>query len=281
MTKYGLFLGCIVPNRYPGIESSARLVLKELNIEFVDLEETSCCPAPGVFRSFDQRAWFTIAARNLALAEAQELDIITFCNGCFGTLFEAAHFLSLDKKLCEGVNKTLAEIGMEYKGKVKVRHFPELLYREVGKERITAKVKNKLKLKVATFYGCHFLKPSKIVQIDNPERPVILDELVEATGAISIRYRNKLTCCGAGGGIRARMPEVAQRMTEGILENVKNAGGDCIVDVCPFCHLQLDLGQKDTAYRIPILHLSQFLGLALGVDKHKLGLQYNATPVGF
>lgn len=281
MTRYGLFLGCIVPNRYPGIESSSIEVLKILGVDFMVLEGTSCCPAPGVFRSFDQKSWFAIAARNLCIAEANGVDIVTFCNGCFGTLFRVSHFLALDKNLREDVNKILAEIGMEYKGKVRVRHFPELLSREVGTQKIAASVKNKSNLKVAAFYGCHFLKPSKIVRIENPERPRLLDDLVEAAGAKSIRYKNKMTCCGAGGGVRARMPDIALKMTETILKSIKNAGGDCLVDVCPFCHMQFDTTQKDLPYQIPVFHLSQFLALAFGVDRSKLGLEYQTIKPKF
>ena len=282
MTKYGLFLGCVIPNRYPGIESATREVLKALDIDHVDLEGASCCPAPGVSKSFDRRTWLAMGARNLCVAENQNVDLLTLCNGCYSSLFEAAHDLNNDQDLKDDVNEILKDIGMQYQGKVKVRHFVEVFYREIGVEQISSKVINNLDgLKVAVHYGCHLLKPGKIKQIDNVERPTILDELVELTGAESIDYRDKNLCCGAGGGVRARVPELALKMTEGKLENIIAAGGECILDCCPFCHLQYDRGQKDLdkGYSLPVIHLNQLYGLAFGIDRKKLGFDLHEIPV--
>lgn len=281
MAKYAFFLGCIMPLRYPGIESSTREVMKSLGVELVDIEGASCCPAPGVTRSFDQTYWMTVAARNLALAEKMGLDIVTICNGCFDTLFETAHKLNHDPELRKKVNKTLRDAaGMEYNGTVNVRHFVELLYRDVGLEAIRSKVKGGKNLKAAVHYGCHFLKPSNIKKIDDAERPHVFDDIVEAAGMTSVMYKDKGMCCGAGGGVRARTPDVALKMTKENLDNMANAGVDVIVDCCPFCHLQYDVGQAELKeFGIPVLHLSQLMGLRFGLDKEKLGLEVHKTPV--
>lgn len=279
---YALFLGCVAPNRYPGIESATREILKELGVEFSELEGASCCPAPGVTRSFDKNTWLTIAARNLVIAEKNGNDILVICNGCYGSLFEAAHILNSNEKRRDEINKNLAEIGMKYEGKTKVRHFADVLLNEVGVEKIAEKVKNKQdKLKVAVHYGCHFLKPHKLKGIEDPERPTIIDKLVEATGAQSIDYVDKNLCCGAGGGVRARVPQLALDMTKQKLENIAKAGANVIINPCPFCHLQYDRGQEDLKWekKIPVLHLSQLYGLALGVDEKKLGFGEHSTPV--
>ena len=176
MAKYAFFLGCIAPLRYPGVEKSTRVVCEKLGIELVDLEDASCCPAPGVIRAFSKNTWLAAAARNLALAEAKGLPIVTICNGCYGSLFEAAHELNNNAEERAEVNKILAEIGMEYKGTTKVYHFAEVLSREVGVEKIKAAITNPLSYQVATFYGCHFLKPSSIKNIDDPENPRILED---------------------------------------------------------------------------------------------------------
>jgi heterodisulfide reductase subunit B len=271
-----------MPNRYPGIEKATLEVFKHLGIELKDFTGASCCPAPGVTRSFDQTTWMTIGARNLAIAEKMGEPIITICNGCHGSLFEAAHMMHDDKKRAIA-NEHLAKIGMEYKGTTKVYHFAEVLYKDITPEKIKEVVKKKLELNVAPFYGCHFLKPSKEKNIDNPERPHLLDDLIEATGATSVEYRDRMTCCGAGGGVRARSPDLALQFTQKHLENMRDAGVDCLVDVCPFCHLQFDLGQSDLKVeekdQIPVLHLSQFYGLAFDLDKKMLGLELNKTPV--
>jgi heterodisulfide reductase subunit B len=283
MAKYAFFLGCIMPLRYPGIESSTREVMNALGVELADIEGASCCPAPGVMRSFDQNYWLSIGARNLALVEKMGTDVVTICNGCFDTLFETAHKLNHDPELRKKVNKTLRDAaGLEYNGTVNVRHFVELLYKDVGLEAIKAKVKGGTNLKAAVFYGCHFLKPSNIKKIDDAERPHIFDDIVEAAGMTSVAYKDKGMCCGAGGGVRARTPDVALKMTKENLTNMTDAGVEVIVDCCPFCHLQFDVSQvqlKELQNKIPVLHLSQLLGLAFGLDKEKLGLEVHQVKV--
>ena len=281
MAKYGFFLGCIMPLRYPGIESSTRAVFDALGVELVDMQGASCCPAPGVTRSFDQTYWLSVAARNLVIAEKMGVDIVTICNGCFDTLFEVAHKLNHDVELRKKINKILKEAGVdEYQGTVNVRHFVELLYKDVGVEAIRAKARHGKGMKAAVHYGCHFLKPSNIKKIDDAERPHIFDDIVEAAGMTSLPFKDKGSCCGAGGGVRARTPDVALKMTKENLTNMQAAGAEVIVDCCPFCHLQYDAGQAQLKeFGIPVLHLSQILGLAFGLEKEKLGLECHLTKV--
>ena len=279
MAKYAFFLGCIAPLRYPGLEKSTRVVCEKLGIELVDLKDASCCPAPGVIKSFSKDAWLAAAARNLALAEKQGLPILTICNGCYGSLFDAAHELNNHPDILAKANKYLKEIGMEYKGTTVVRHFAEVLFNEVGIEAIKGKVSKPVDYKVATFYGCHFLKPSDIKKLDDPENPHILDDLVEATGATSLPRKQKMLCCGAGGGVRAAFGDVAKEFTKTNLENMKETGAQFIIDVCPFCHLQFDSSEKELGFNIPVLHLSQLFGIAMGMSEKELGLTAHITPV--
>jgi len=279
MKKYALFLGCIAPLRYPGIEKSTREVFKALGVELVDLKDASCCPAPGVIKSFSKTTWLAAAARNLALAEKAGLDVVTVCSGCYGSLFDAAHELHENKEMLEEVNKVLAEIGLKYSGETKVRHFAEVLYYDVGIKKIKETVKKTADYNVAAFYGCHFLKPSKLKQLDDSENPKILDELVEAVGAKSVLRKQKTTCCGAGGGLRSQFGDTALKFTKTNLEIMKNGGAEMIVDVCPFCHLQFDAGQKELGYAFPVLHLSQLYGIAMGIDVKNLGINVHVTPV--
>jgi len=278
--RYALFLGCVAPLRYPGIELATREVFKSLNVELVELQGAGCCPAPGVIRSFDQNTWLALGARNLALAEKQGVDLMTICNGCFGSLFEANYVLQHHPEKLKEVNEILAKVSMHYSGNVKVRHFAEVLYNDIGMEKIKSKVTNPLSYNIAVHYGCHFLKPTRVKHLDDAERPRILDELVEATGAKSLNYRDKLMCCGAGGGVRSRASSTALKMTEEKLKNVKKVGAQMILDVCPFCHLQYDRSQKDLpGYDIPVIHLSQLYGMAFGLPREKLGLEAHETKV--
>ena len=260
-------------------EKSTRVVCEKLGIELVDIQDANCCPAPGVIKAFSKATWLAAAARNLALAEKMGLPIVTICNGCYGSLFEAAHELNNNKEELAEVNKVLKEIGMEYKGTTQVFHFAEVLYKEVGVEKIKAAISNPLSYKVATFYGCHFLKPSSIKNLDDPEEPHILDDLVEATGAQSMPRKQKMLCCGAGGGLKAAFGDVAKEFTKTNLENITASGAEYIIDVCPFCHLQFDTVQGDLGYSIPVLHLSQLYGIAMGMSEADLGLSTHVVPV--
>lgn len=271
------FLGCIMNNRYPGIEKSTRILFDALDIELKDMEGASCCPAPGVFGSFDETTWAAIAARNLTIAEEMGADIMTECNGCFGSLFEANHMLKEDAEKAAEINGILAEVGKEFKGTTNVKHFAQILRDDVGFEKLASIIEKPLNLNVAVHYGCHFLKPTKTIGIEETaENPSILDDLVEITGAKSVDYEEKMMCCGAGGGLRSRDLDVTTSYTKEKLENMEAAGVDAIVNCCPFCHLQFDQGQTEvnakygTNFNIPVFHLAQLYGLAMGLSADEL-----------
>lgn len=283
MEKLSLFLGCIVPNRYPGIEKATKLCLQKLDIDVSDLPGASCCPAPGVFKSFDKATWLALASRNIVLSEKMSRDVLTVCNGCYGSLADANLELKKDPELKASTNNCLKEIGMEFKGTVEVRHIIEYLYKEFGPETLKEYITTPLDLKVALHYGCHLIKPSRDRNLGETEAPIFFDELVEATGAKSVDYTDKMMCCGAGGGVRSGHATESLEMLEHKLACIRQAGVDCIVNACPFCHLQFDRGQLavnekfEMDYSIPVLHYSQLLGLALGFSPSDLGIEQNAV----
>ncbi len=277
------FLGCIMNNRYPGIEKATRQLFDALDIELKDMEGASCCPAPGVFGSFDEKTWASIAARNLSIAEDMGTDIMTECNGCFGSLTECNHMLKEDEDKKVEINEVLSEVGKEFKGTTEVKHFAQILRDDVGFEKLASLMEKPLNLNVAVHYGCHFLKPIAEVGIeDQAENPSILDDLVEITGAKSVPYKEKMMCCGAGGGLRSRDLDVTLSYTKEKLENMTEAGVDAIVNVCPFCHLQFDQGQTEvndkygTDFALPVFHLAQLYGLAMGLTADELTLDAQA-----
>jgi len=269
MTKYAYFAGCTIPYRVPFFETALRKVLPEFGLELIDLP-FACCPDPGGAQAFDSVTWHTLAARNLCLAEEQGLDIITACSGCFETLKIVNIQLQEDPKLKKKVNESLKEVGREFKGTIKVRHFADVLYSDIGLEKISARVTNPLKgMKFATHSGCHFLKPPEILQMDNPERPEKLDNLVEALGAESINYLNKLACCGAG--TRSTDQDAAIGIAHEKIVGAEKAGADALVTICPTCFIQYDVGQKLMAKKfektkMPVFYYAELLALSMGID---------------
>ncbi|WP_462273409.1 CoB--CoM heterodisulfide reductase subunit B [Methanohalophilus sp.] len=280
MMKISLFLGCLVPNRYPGIEKATGICLETLGIDWKELEGASCCPAPGVFRSFDEPTWLALASRNITLSQTDERDVLTICNGCYGSLADANLKLKNNPALKEQTNSHLSQIGRHFDGTVDVRHIIEFLYSEIGVQKIQEKIVRPLDLKVAVHYGCHMLKPSSSRATASVEHPSIFDELVEALGCTSVDYPDKMECCGAGGGVRSALGETALAITEHKLGKIEEAGVDCIVEACPFCHMQFDAGQvslaeKGREFGIPVIHYSQLLALSLGYSAEDVGINLN------
>ncbi|MHA1756548.1 MAG: CoB--CoM heterodisulfide reductase subunit B [Promethearchaeota archaeon] len=290
--EYGFFLGCVIPNRYPFIEASIRSVFDFLGAKLVDLPGASCCPAPGVFRAFHIPSWLVIAARNISISEELGVNPLTGCNGCYGTLRDAWYELEHEPELKKEVNKHLAKIGRTYKGNHEPKHNVQAYYLDMGLDYLKDYIRYTFSdLKVAVHYGCHILKPSdKRPWGGQYEDPTFLDEIVELTGAKSIDYKDKYMCCGAGGAVRSAIKEVAADFTREKLVNIRDAGADIIIDVCPFCHLQLDLGQMEVngiykdiigePFKIPVIYLTQLLGLSFGMDPNQLGLVKNHNLTG-
>lgn len=279
MTSYALFLGCTIPARQPHYELSARKALAKLGIELVDLPNMTCC-APPPLQSIDLETSLSIAAYNICLAEEADLNIVTLCTGCFESLAMANALLRKNKELKERVNQILANAGKEFEGKIEVRHYLQVIMKDVGLDRLRKSVSKDLsKLKVASFSGCHALRPSELLKFDDPERPHIFDDLIEALGAKSIWYRNKLKCCG--GLLRGYADDVALAIAREKIVNTTKAGADCIITLCPFCFLTLDLGQmliKSTfheEYNMPILHYAELLSLSLGINPKELAFDFH------
>jgi len=273
--RIAFFPGCLIPVKYPQFESAIRKTLPNLGVEIVDLPGLTCCPDPIYFKSSNKLDWLTIAARNLTVAESVGLDFFTICSGCTATLSEANHHLQSNPELKEKVNKRLARVGREYKGTAQVRHIVTVLRDKVGIERVQASVKKPLKgLTVAIHYGCHLLKPSEIMRVDNPDYPHVLDDLVTALGATPVVHRERILCCGKACQDE-NMP--AEMMTD-LLASVCEVEADCLGVICPSCFNEFDLGQlklnreRDKHFAIPVAYFFQLLGLAQGYTAQELGL---------
>lgn len=277
--SWAFFLGCTVPVRNLNYELAVRRTAEKLGVDLVDLPEFGCCGFPQ--KSLSVEDSLVIAARNLAIAEAQGHDLVTACSACGATLAEAAHLLRHDPHLAESVNRRLAEIGLTYQGRVKVRHYMRLLYEDVGLDRIKAMVTKPLTgYRFAPHYGCHYLKPSQALDcFDSPEEPRTLLDLISVLGAEAVEYPGLKDCCG--GGVLGVDEELAQKMAVrklGILSTMNVTG---LVVICPFCNVMFEGQQKSMAkkfganLKVPLVFYPQILGLALGFRPEEMGFKLN------
>jgi len=279
--KYAFFLGCTIPARSRNYELSARKVAEKLGIELVDVEEFICCGFP--LKTSNKKDAEVMGAYNLSLAQKKGLDISVLCSSCASQLTEVAYDLSIDGSARAEINEELSKAGMEYDGDVKVRHLARILLEEVGPEKIKKHFSKDLSgLNIATHYGCHYLKPSSIYDgFDDVEDPKSIETLVALTGARIVDYPNKKRCCG--GPVLPVDEDVALSVAKQKLDDISSTNADAICLVCPFCSVMYDGNQKGieskygTNYNLPVLYLTQVLGLAMGFGRKELGLNINVV----
>jgi heterodisulfide reductase subunit B2 len=275
--KFALFLGCNIPVRVQQYELSARAVLDRLEIGITDIEEFKCCGNP--IRNTDHNTFILMAARNLALAEKQRLNMLVLCKCCFGSLKKAVNELK-DVSIRNEINEQLAKEGLSYSGTVEVKHFLSVLYHDVGIEVLKEKcIKLFNELKIATHYGCHALRPSEITGFDDPVAPVIFDQLVSVTGAKSLDWPLKLECCGAP--MLGVNDALSMSLTRKKRDDARQAGADYLCVACPYCQMQFDRVQQmtKTDNYLPSIVYPQLLGLAMGIDGRDLGLNMNLLDI--
>ncbi len=282
MKKYALYPGCVVPTEQYAYELSLRAVVPKLDIELVDLNGFSCCGEP--LKSVNQMLTIALSARNLALAEKEGLDVFAPCPMCHLALSECKRILDSDPAMNEKVNAFLKDEELHYSGTSDIVTTLDLLHDVIGVETIKKQVTKPLKdLKVATHYGCHLVRPTEIGRVDDAENPQKMETILKAMGAEPIDYPEKLDCCG--GLLTANLPESALTKTGQKLQKVQEQGFDAFVDTCPWCHRQYDSKQKKAGETVaakldvPVLYLTQLLGLSFGISKDKLGLDLNLSPV--
>ncbi|MFW9909337.1 MAG: CoB--CoM heterodisulfide reductase iron-sulfur subunit B family protein [Candidatus Thorarchaeota archaeon] len=272
-----LYRGCTTPVRLPAYEAATIAVLEKLGVHIYEMSDANCCGAQYV-ESMDKMAFAAMSGRILALAEREEKDILALCGACSGSLKTTKHLLDTDIRARDEVNSLLAEEGLKYTGKVRVKHLLQVLAEDIGFDAIERAVVNPYKdVKLAAHYGCHVTRPYEIVQVDDPENPTILDRLVEAAGATAVDYPGKTRCCG--GPMLAMDEEVAARIGLDKIDNILDSGANGVVTACVFCDIQLTQvqfgSQAGKRTKIPIMPIPQFLGPALGIDEDILGIELN------
>lgn len=274
---YANFWGCQIPARIPFIEKSTRLVMEKLGVRTVDISGFTCCPEKQRIDNLDEEIWLLTAARNISVAEKEGLDIITPCTGCNSSLNNAAARLNNNPGELEHARAKLQPLGLDYSGQTRVKQFLEVLHDDVTPGSIAEKsVKSLRGVTLALHYGCHMVRPSSGVHFDNPILPVKMDALVEALKARSLPYPSKMECCGQALGAVDEEELSLEMMWKKLLQ-IQEFGADALVVCCPACFIQFDYGQniaqrQGIKVAMPILYLSEVIGLALGFSREELGI---------
>ncbi|ACV62229.1 CoB--CoM heterodisulfide reductase [Desulfofarcimen acetoxidans DSM 771] len=270
--RYAYYPGCCDHTSAKEYDISTRAVCKALGIELMEIPDWSCCGStPG--HSTSHLLGIALSARNLALVEEMGLDCTASCAACYQRLAMANVEMKNDTQLCEKINHIT---GKPYRGGVKVKSILEVIA-EMNQSQILAKVVKSLKnLKIAVYYGCLMVRPRDI-QIDDPENPTIMDNLLQNLGAQTLEWNYKTECCGAA--LAMSNEDIVLKLANKILADAKSAGANCIVTACPLCHFNLDMRQKkvnkayETDYNLPVFYFTQLVGLALGIKPEALCLR--------
>jgi heterodisulfide reductase subunit B len=280
--KYAFFPGCTMAYRLPFAEKSVRMIAPKFDIELVDLPFT-CCPEPNAIRAMSDDTWITFAARNIALAEQEGLNILTSCAGCLESLSLAKHELDTSKEKKEMVNGILKDVGLEYKGTSSIIHVHQLLFDEIGIETLSSKVTRPIPIKVVTHSGCHLLRPERILHVDDAEVPVKLDLLCEALGMEPLEYMDKTMCCGAG--VRKTNSVTSYAVLREKLISMDMVEPQAIVVFCPTCFITFESGQRvvnrifGTNFIFPVFYYTELLALAMGLPDTNLLLDEHRVKI--
>ena len=285
MKRVAYFKGCLASLSAKELDSSTQALAPKVGLDLVELETVTCCGA-GDIHEAEPDYYLHLNARILAYAEAAGCDeLLTVCNVCTLNLRQANWQLKNDDGLRERVSNNLERVGVPpYSGNVEVRHLLWEIAEGEGYELLKQSAHKGLKgLKIAPFYGCQILRPSKLLGFEDPDRPWSLERIIEACGGTAIDYPAKIKCCGFPI-IQAREETALGELIQPI-EQAKEAGADAIVTPCPLCHLSLDAWQsklKESTgkdFAMPILHLSQLVGVAAGLEESELKFKRHVVSV--
>lgn len=281
--NYALYPGCAAKGATPELYESTMAIIGRLGIEVVELTAASCCGA-GVVAEADPDAALALNARTFAQAEQLGLDIMTICGTCQGVMGAANKRLKENRATLDRINRILARDGITYRGTVQVKHLLWIVVKEIGMHRVAEQVRVPMTdFRVAPFYGCYILRPSWDLGFDDPENPGSLEKLIQWVGGEPVLYAGRTKCCGFP--VILEKEAIAVAMAGKNMKEAKEEGADFMVTPCPLCHMSLDIYQEragravNSALNLPILHLPQLLGLAMGIPAKELGVSRHLVPV--
>lgn len=280
--KYAFYPGCVAKGACPELKIATENTAKALGIELVELTDAACTGA-GVISEDNPDLAHALNARTFAQAEKLGLPLLNICSTCQGNFSNSLVKLRNDPELLKRVNETLAEEDLNFSGDIVVKNFLWMIVEDFGLDKLKAVVKKPLSnLQAAPFYGCYILRPTwNLGYKENPDRDAYLEMVIETLSASPVDYEGKDKCCGFP--IQSMNTKNSFTMTANHLTEAKGKGADYMVTPCPLCHLNLDANQADAEkyatpkqkINLPVLHLPQMVGLAVGVSPEDLGLEKN------
>jgi len=281
--NYLYYPGCSLKGTAPEYDLSARAVMQALGSELQELEDWTCCGASAA-ETVSPLLSLVLPARNLALAEQASgngaaVQVVASCSACYVNLRKVEERAAEQPGTLDRINQALEVEGLHYRGRTRVRHLLDVIAHDIGPEAIARRVERPLTgLKVAPYYGCQTVRPYSA--FDAPDFPSSMEGTLAALEVTVWPNPMQAACCG--GTLMTTKRDVGVHLVRELLTAVE--GADCLVTVCPLCHMNLDAYQKLISkelghqLQIPILYLTQLLGLAFGLPTEALGLKHNIVP---
>lgn len=291
MAKVAYYPGCALEGSGGPYDRSTRALVKELNLEMVNLQDWNCCGAMEV-KNVHPMLQTYMSARNLAIAsEKMGFDtVMAPCNGCYHNLKKAEYECATSAEAMQTVQDLARKAGDPvYRGDVRTIHLLEWLIEEIGADGIKQRIRKSLNgIRIANYYGCMYTRPRQIFPekdqgpgSESSHRPHFMDDLLAAAGAVNVDFPLKTACCG--GAHTLSDSDTSTRLVLNLLQAAEEAGAEVIATECPTCHSGLEMHQirAETQFGIKtgvkILYFTQLLGLALGLSARKLAIHENIS----
>ena len=279
--KIGFYPGYSLNGTSREYNESVRAVASALGLELTEIKDWNCCGATAA-HSMSKELSLALPARVLALAEQQGFDeVVVPCASCYNRLSMAAYELAADEAMADRIRHA---VGMQYSGHVKILNVLQYLDKYAA-DILPSKITDKFAHRVACYYGCLLVRPHKVLGFDRLEDPLSMDKLMAALGAEPIDWAFKTECCGAGLSISRT--DLVGKLSANIVKDASDRGAEAIIVACPMCHSNLDMRRKainkclEEPVDIPVVYITQAIGLALGLSPKALGLQRHIVEVKF
>lgn len=262
--KVSYFPGCTLKNKAKELDLYSYRAAEALGVTLEEIENWQCCG--GVFTTAKNEVATKLSSvRALKAANDKDQPLITVCSACHNVIKQTNNAMQTDPEFAAKVNRYMADDN-DYNGETEVYHYLEMLRDIVGFDKVKEKVVNSLNgKKIAAYYGCLLLRPNKVMRMDDPENPTIMEDLIRALGAEAVVYARRNECCG--GYISVESPDAAKKNASAVIENAKAAGAEMIITACPLCKFNLEKCGTD----MPIVYFTELLAEALGVKEDTNG----------